>query len=170
MARSSRKSVSERSSLPAPPASVTLARGEAGIACGLLAIAVYVLVMAGRMPQGSLAAPGPGALPTALAVLLGAAAIALLARAWKRRAVDASPVPIGHPLIWITVLALAGVVALLESLGFVLTMSLFLLTLFRAFSGRGWVVCTLGACVTAGLAYTGFRSFLGVALPAGAWW
>jgi len=122
------------------------------------------------MPQGSLASPGPGFVPGLLAALLGVAGAGLLVRAWLRRGVDTAPVNLGHPHIWITLAAFAGVVALLTRLGFVATMTLFLLILFRTYSGRSWLGCALGAALTAGLAYAGFRWLLGVALPAGTWW
>jgi hypothetical protein len=139
-------------------------RGEAVVALVLLAIAVSVLVSAARMPRGTLALPGPGFFPAGLAGLLAVASLGLLLRVGLGPASDA-PVALGRGHVATTLASLAGVALLLERLGFLVTLSLFLLVLFRALSPLGWVRSAVAAAATTVAAYVFFHTLLGVALP-----
>jgi hypothetical protein len=139
-------------------------RGEAAVATGLLALAAGVGVEAARMPPGTVALPGPGFFPAALAVLLAAAAIGLLARVGLGPASD-EPVALGGGHVLTTLASLVGVALLLEPLGFLPTASLFLFVLFLALSPLGWLRSAVAAVATAGAAYLFFHTLLGVSLP-----
>ncbi len=139
-------------------------RGEAVVAAALLALAVYVGVAATRMPRGTLALPGPGFFPAGLAVLLGVAAVGLLARVGLGPAIDEA-VALGRGHVGTILASLAGVALLLERLGFLVTLSLFLLVLFRALSPLGWVRSAVAAVATTVAAYLFFHTVLGVSLP-----
>lgn len=140
-------------------------RGELLVACALVVVAGYAIWVAARMPAGTVALPGPGFFPVWLAGLLGAAGIALLIRIALRPGLDTESVPLGHGYVVLTLLALAGGSLLLEWLGFVVTMSLFLMVLFGALSELGWVWSAVAAAVTSGLTYLIFERLLGVSLP-----
>ena len=144
---------------------MTVRRGETAVAAVLLAIALYVGVEALRMPRGSLALPGPGFFPAGLAVLLGAAALGLLARVGLGLAADEEAVALGHGHVVTILASLAGVALLLERLGFLVTLSLFLLVLFRALSPLGWLRSAVAAVATTVAAYLFFHTVLGVSLP-----
>ena len=146
------------------PLQVPSRRGEAAVAAALLALAVYVGVTAVRMPRGTLAVPGPGFFPAALAVLLAAAAVGLLARVGLGPASD-TPVALGRGHVMTTVGGLAGVALLLERLGFLPTLSLFLLVLFKVLSPLGWLRSAVAAVATTVVAYLFFHTLLGVSLP-----
>ena len=144
--------------------SVKARRGEAVVASALLALASYVLIAALRMPRGTLALPGPGFFPAALAGLLGVAAVGLLARVGLGRASD-EPVSLGRGHVVTTLASLAGVALVLERLGFLVTLSLFLIVLFRALSPLGWLRSAVAAVATTVVAYLFFHTVLGVSLP-----
>ena len=139
-------------------------RGETAVAAALLALAVYVLVVALRMPRGTLALPGPGFFPAGLAVLLGLAALGLLARVGLGPASD-EPVALGRGHVLTTLGSLAGVALLLERLGFLVTLGLFLLVLFRVLSPLGWLRSAVAAVAATVAAYLFFHTVLGVSLP-----
>jgi hypothetical protein len=139
-------------------------RGEMAVALGLLAVAVGVLMAAARMPRGTVALPGPGFYPGALALLLGVTAVALLARGRVRPPEDGR-VALGHAPVLVVLGALVGVALLLERLGFLPTMSLFLLLLFRTLSALGWWRSAVAALATAVAAWLFFARLLGVTLP-----
>ncbi len=140
-------------------------QGEALVGGGLLLLAAYVAWEGARMPAGSLALPGPGFFPVALGVLLGGAAVGLLLRARPRAGAGGEAVGLGHRHIATALLALTGVALLLERLGFFLTMSLFLLALFRATSTLGWVRAAAAAALVTAAAHVLFHTVLGVPLP-----
>ena len=143
--------------------------GETLIAAVLVLVAGYAIWVAARMPAGTVALPGPGFFPVWLAALLGATSVALLLRVFLRPGLDTASVPLGHGHVVLTLLALAGASFLLERLGFVVSMSLFLMVLFGALSELGWVRSAVAAAVTTGLTYLIFEHFLGVSLPRGFW-
>lgn len=152
-----------RLAAPAPKAR----HGEALVGVGLVLLAGYVIREASLMPAGTIALPGPGFFPVGLAALLAVTGAGLALRALLRPGTGAHRVPLGHRHIAVTLLALASVALLLERLGFLLTASLFLLVLFRAFSGLGWLRAALAAAAATAGAYLLFHTVLGVPLPGG---
>ena len=143
--------------------------GEALIAGALVLMSGYAIWVAWGMPAGTVALPGPGFFPIWLAGLLGVTCIVLLTRMALRPGLDAESVSLGHGYVVLTLLALAAAALVFEWLGFLPTMSLFLLILFRAFSTLGWIRAAVAAVATAGLTYLIFDRFLGVSLPGGVW-
>jgi hypothetical protein len=139
-------------------------RGEAAVALALLAVATGVLVAAARMPRGTVALPGPGFYPGAVAVLLGTAALVLLARA-RRDAGEEDRVALGHGPVLVILGGLAGVALLFERIGFLPTMAGFLLLLFRTLSPLGWGRSAAAAVAAALAAWLFFERLLGVTLP-----
>lgn len=141
--------------------------GEGAVAGLLVLLAAYVIREGSRMPAGTVALPGPGFFPTALGALLGATGLGLLLRLRLQPGRGLEPVPLGHRHIATALLALAGIALLLERLGFLVTASLFLLALFRAFSALGRIRAVAWAVAAAAVAYLFFDTILGVPLPGG---
>lgn len=146
---------------------VTTRGGEAAVGAGLVLVAAYVIWEGARMPAGTVALPGPGFFPVALGALLGAAGAGLVLRGRLGAGRDSEPVALGHRNVAAALLALAAVGLLLERLGFLLTIGLFLLVLFRVTSATGWLRAAAIAAAMAGAAYVLFDLVLGVRLPAG---
>lgn len=138
----------------------------AAIVLALLSIAILVLAM--RMPPGLGADLGPGALPAAIGALLLATSLGLLVRALRLPAAAAvGRLSLGHPRVWLVLVALAVVSLLFERLGYLVTMGLFLLALLRVLSGHGWSrVTTWAVLMTVGSYYL-FDRLLGLTLPLG---
>jgi putative tricarboxylic transport membrane protein len=145
----------------------SLRRGEAAAALVLLLLACGVVWQSAQMPPGTLGAPGPGAFPGALGVLLGAICIGLLVRAWRMTAAEDESIVLGHRDIALTLVALVVLGVVFEWLGFVLSAGLFMLVLFRAFSPLRWFGAIVAAAATAGVSYLVFVRLLGVSLPPG---
>jgi len=145
----------------------SLRRGEALAALVLLLLACGVVWQAVQMPPGTLGAPGPGAFPGALGVLLAAICIGLLVRAWRMTGAEDEAIVLGHRDIALTLVALVVLGVVFEWLGFVLSAGLFMLVLFRAFSPLRWFGAIVAAAATAGVSYLVFVRLLGVSLPPG---
>ena len=145
----------------------SLRRGEAVAALVMLLLACGVVWQAVQMPPGTLGAPGPGAFPGALGVLLAVICIGLLVRAWRMTATQDESIVLGHRDIVLTLVALVVLGLLFEWLGFVLSAGLFMLVLFRAFSPLRWIGALVAAAATAAVSYFVFVRLLGVALPPG---
>ena len=145
-------------------------RGDLAIAVLLLALAAFFLWGAWHMPAGTFAVPGPGIVPTVLAALLAATALALIVRSLLASArASAVPVPFGVASAAIVVAALAGVALALERAGFVISAGAFMFVMLRAFSRLGTLRSALAAAAVAFGASWFFGTVLGVNLPRGPW-
>ncbi len=115
--------------------------------------------------------PGPGFFAFWLSVFLGVAALAMAADAlYKPQAAlpaDFFPSRDGLRKIGTVVLALVLVIALLEPLGFRLTMLAMYLALLWSLGQRGWVVVPVISLAGSFGLYQLFVQWLGVPLPIG---
>ena len=143
---------------------VNVRRGEAVVAVVLLALAVYVIFAASAMPAGTIALPGPGAFPIAIAALLALTAIGIFVRLGRQREPAAST-ELGHRDIVIALLALVGVALAFEWLGAIPTVALLLLVLLKAFAHIPWWRAALGALCGSLATWVLFAYALGVQLP-----
>jgi putative tricarboxylic transport membrane protein len=149
---------------------VSVRRGELGVALVLLVLACWVVWESMKMPAGTLGAPGPGFFPGVLGAMLALTSLGLIVRAVRIQRTGADSgvqVQLGHRDIVITTVALIVVALLFEWLGYLLSATLFMLALLRAFSTRGWVRSLVFAVVTAVVSYEIFVQLLGVTLPPG---
>ena len=143
----------------------------AGLACdriaGLVLVALGLLIVweSRALPFGSLAAPGAGMFPVALALILAALGLLLALKAggpalgalgWK----EAKP---GLAIF----AALAFAALALETLGYRLTVVAVLLFLIGAVERKGWRATGLVAFGFAFASYALFADFLRVPLPRG---
>ena len=141
--------------------------GETVVCAVLLAIAIGTGVASAGMPMGSYNLPGPGVFPLALSVLLGAGAALRIAWLHVRPAGEAGEVRLGHRNIVIVCLALAGVAVGLDRAGFLITAGVFLVVLYRAFSGATWWRVVVAAAAALAGFHLFFERFIGVTLPMG---
>jgi Tripartite tricarboxylate transporter TctB family len=138
------------------------------VALGVLAFSLAYLAGSLSLKVGTLAQPGAGQFPAAIAVALLAAAAH---HAWRTfRA------PPGEELArgW-TKLAPAGIAAtllvypiLLRTLSFLLATCIILFVLFRLLGFRRYSTSALSAAVTTILSFVLFAGLLGVVVPSGA--
>ncbi len=136
-----------------------------------LGFAVCICVESIRLPLGSFHDPGPGFLPLLVGLALAALSLISFRQAGRAGAADSrsswfSPEKWKN-LVWV-LLALFAYVAVLSSLGFLLSTFLFLTFLFRAgVEPIGWR-WSVGGSVAASLAcYVVFELWLQTQLPKG---
>ena len=141
--------------------------GETVVCAVLLAIAIGTGIASAGMPMGSYNLPGPGVFPLALSVLLGAGAALRIAWLHVRPSGEAGEVRLGHRNIVIVCLALAGVAVGLDRAGFLITAGVFLVVLYRAFSGATWWRVVVAAAAALAGFHLFFERFIGVTLPMG---
>ena len=141
--------------------------GETVVCAVLLAIAIGTGVASAGMPMGSYNLPGPGVFPLALSVLLGAGAALRIVWLHVRPAGEAGEVRLGHRNIVIVCLALAGVAVGLDRAGFLITAGVFLVVLYRAFSGATWWRVIVAAAAALAGFHLFFERFIGITLPMG---
>ena len=146
---------------------VSMHRGEIAAGAVLLLFACAILWGSFQMPAGTSGAPGPGFFPRALGSLLAVVGVGLLIRAMRLEPAADVKVALGHRDIALTVLALAGLGLIFEPAGYVLSATLFMLVLLRAFSALGWMRSLAAAVATALASYYFFVKLLGVTQPAG---
>ncbi len=145
-------------------------RLETLIAAALLALALGLLVLALDMPMGSPGNPGPGVLPTAVLVLLGACTAALLIVRWRdrhRAPQDEPSAPLGNRKIWFTLIALALTSVAFEPVGYKLSIFLLLIVLLKLYSDLGLARIIVAAALATAAAWFFFERLLAVQLPAG---
>ena len=141
--------------------------GQLGVGLALLALGLYGVVEASTMPMGSVALPGPGVFPLALSILLCVATLGVLAEPLLQAPGRDERVGLFHGPVLLAFAALCAVALLLERIGFLLTMTLFLLVLYQAFSTLGWLRAAAAAVVSALALHAFFAYAIGVPLPRG---
>lgn len=142
----------------------------------LLVVAIVYGAIALRIPSGD-GEPGPGALPIALAVVLGGLSVWTLAQGLRSvsasatadRANGAAPGPAVRTSgvrPWLAVLATLVYVMLFQSLGFIVTTPAYAAALAWLFGRDRRILVAVSMGVTVGL-FVFFRLILGVRLPMG---
>jgi putative tricarboxylic transport membrane protein len=131
-----------------------------GLLC--LALAVVVMGQAWRMEYYTELGPGPGFFPIWLSLVLGILSLIWLIAGFGRSAKDAAarffPPREGFRRIIIIVAAFALVAALLDVIGFQLTMSAFVAFVYLLLGGRSWYTTLI---LAAGLSFGVYRAFTG---------
>lgn len=147
----------------------------------MLAVGLVYEIMALNMPQGRLSYPGPGLFPMIIGVFLIATALwCLLQEILPRRRAGtdspASPQPIPESEVpqdravikTCQLMALMIVYTLaLKTVGFLISIGLFLVVAIRIFGYRRWLPTLAIAGVIAGISYVSFVLWLKVPLPLG---
>jgi len=140
--------------------------GEIGVAAGLLAVSLFLIVTDIRMPLGTAVLPGPGVMPLAIGLALGVTAVALLFAVMKSPRKTAI-VQMGSRHILVAFLGLVWISLFFERLGFLLCLGVFLFFLTREFSRQGWIKPLVFAVLAVAWAYWFFVRILNVSLPRG---
>lgn len=151
-----------------------MGRRDAWSAGVLALLAVIALVESARLDVGSPTRPGPGFFPLVLAVALLLVAVVIFAHGVRARSGDplgAEAVPGAERVApWklvATLGALAGYVAVLETLGFALSTVGLLTFLFGALARYRWPVALGLGTATAVVTWLVFDTWLQVRLPPG---
>jgi len=144
---------------------------DVAAAAVLLLGAVAALVEGRGLPFGTIAVPGPGFFPRALAAGLAGVAALLLARAVV--AGRASAMPPAMPGARFRLAAVVGVLfaftAVLDWLGFVAATFLLMVVLFRVVEQHRWTIVVAESAAAAVASHVLFKMWLGVRLPPGPW-
>jgi len=137
----------------------------------LLLFAVFVAVESLNLRYYTTLGPGPGFFPFWLSLILGGLAIGMLIQAsfgtQERAASDFFATRLGYFRMGAVVLALILITALLERLGFCLTMLAMYLFLLFALGRQNWILTTLVSVGGSFGVYYVFVHYLQVPLPAG---
>jgi hypothetical protein len=134
----------------------------------LLALAIYVIAAALRMPPSGTPSPGSGFLPFWLGLILAVLAAKIVVAAWLSRSTEKSPFPGKEALIAIgSVLGgLAVYIAVIEVLGFLIDTFLYVAFLMGIVERTKWRMSLVVALSTAAGLYLIFQTLMGVGLPA----
>ena len=154
--------------------------GATAFAGLILAVGLVYGGMALNMPRGSLAQPGPGFFPMTIGIFLVATALGCLLQEVlprkKGKEPAASPLPNQESAApddrnvkkTLQLLALMiGYVLALKTLGFLISIFIFLVVAIRIFGYRRWLPALAMATFIAGISYVSFILWLKVPLPMG---
>jgi hypothetical protein len=137
------------------------------VAGGLfVGLGVLVIALSGDLPVGSLALPGSGFMPKILAVLTAALGVALIVRAGEGRRFAEISWSDGRHAAQVVVLT-AACIALLERLGFLLTMMLLVFSLLAVVERRNALLSALYGAMVVALTYVTFEYLLRTPLVTG---
>lgn len=138
--------------------------GEFIFAVAFFCMGMLVIIESLSMPPGEFNTPGPGVYPQILGALLLAVSL-ILGFTSLSRGSNTEMVQVGHGNIWFVVIALILVAVLLERIGFILTLTVFLLFLLKKLSDMGWVRCIAFAFAGSIVAFLFFGVLLEQQLP-----
>lgn len=140
-------------------------------AVAMLLLAAFVAVESMKLRYYTSLGPGPGFFPFWLAVVLGALGLVMLFQATFGRSERASPdffaSRVGYLRMGAVVLALAGAAALLQPLGFRLTMLAVYVGLLCALGRPRLIVTVLASLAGSFGVYHLFVHWLNIPLPVG---
>jgi len=142
------------------------------VAAAVLLLGAVAALVGGRgLPFGSVAAPGPGFFPRALAAGLAGVAALLLARALVAGRAPATPpaMPGARFRLGAVVGALFAFTVVLDWLGFVAATFLLMVVLFRVVERHRWTIVVGESAAAAVASHVLFKTWLGVRLPPGPW-
>jgi hypothetical protein len=143
--------------------------GEAVTALAVLACAVFFVWHASLLPFGDVGLPGPGFFPFALAIVLGALALAILFHAW--RTVDAlEQIFLGHRDVLVAIVGLICVALAFERADTYLILGTFVATMLVLVGRTPLWRAVLGASLGMVAVWALFNRALGVRLPLGEFW
>jgi len=126
-------------------------------------VGVYVLASSIELGLWTTLGPGPGMFPFAMGVLLVAMSVVWLFQELRRP--SETPDGVDARLVIAVVVSLAVLAAVLDLIGFQLSMFLFLLYHLKVRGGRGWVSSLIIAVAGSFGAFYAFNYGLNVSLP-----
>ena len=134
----------------------------------LLLLALFIAWENRAYPVGTLTEPGPGYLPLALAIFLGATGLLIAVFGGKSLAFSETRWPELARAVLILVACGVGANAL-ERLGYRLTMVALLIFFLGVVERRNWIAAVVVAIGFSLISYLVFATWLRVPLPVGPW-
>jgi hypothetical protein len=120
-----------------------------------------------HMPMGKINLPGAGVFPLALIIPMVLMAIYRVTWLLTHKDEDTESIVLGDKNIFLALAGLVGIALLLDLLGFVITMGMFLFVTFKVFTESSWLKSALRAALTVIGLYVFFEYLIGVTLPMG---
>ena len=120
-----------------------------------------------HMPMGKINLPGAGVFPLVLIVPMVLMAMYRVTWLLAHKDEDTESVDLGDKNIFLALAGLVGIALLLDLLGFVITMGIFLFVTFKIFTESSWLKSALRAAITVIALYVFFEYLIGVTLPMG---
>lgn len=146
-------------------------KAEAIVAAGVLALGGWIMFEANRMPYLVEGVPGPGFLPLWLALGILGTGLILLWQAIRPgiRIADviAWPDATGWRNVGLVLGSLVAALLLLQPLGFLLTVTLFMAVVIFFLGIRSWITVICAPLLASIVLYLVFAVFLQVPLPKG---
>lgn len=130
------------------------------------AVGIYVLVSSVELGLWTSLGPGPGLFPFAMGAVLAAMAVVWLIQELRRPSETVEGVDRG--LVIAVVLSLVVLAAVMDLIGFQLSMFLFLMYHLKVRGGRTWISSLITALAGSVGAFYAFNYGLNVALPVSA--
>jgi putative tricarboxylic transport membrane protein len=138
--------------------------------CFVALIGFFVLFMATTISEAGIHRLSPRTFPYAVGCLLVLCGGGLALKTWNLREKDfaiAWPDGEGIRTITVTLVSLAGYIALMDPLGLPLSTFLYLAFAIWYLNRSKWLTALLTALITGGLSYYVFIRLLGLSFPAG---
>ncbi len=120
-----------------------------------------------HMPMGRFNLPGAGVFPLVLIIPMVLMAMYRVIWLLTHKDEDTESVDLGDKNIFLALAGLVGIALLLDRLGFVITMGVFLFVTFKIFTESSWLKSALRAAITVIALYVFFEYLIGVTLPMG---
>jgi len=140
------------------------------IALALIGLAGYVLWQTAAMPAGTLALPGPGFFPAAIAILMGLAALAVLIAPALGASGPGESTSLGGADAWATLAALLLAGLLFEAAGAAASLGLLVALMGWRVARTSPARAIVAGVIAAAATWAVFVRLLGVQLPAGSLW
>ncbi|MEU7830019.1 tripartite tricarboxylate transporter TctB family protein [Nonomuraea sp. NPDC049129] len=151
---------------PAPAAPSADARLRTGAQAALVALSVYVAIESLSLGLWSSFGPGAGFFPFVLGVALGALSVAWFFQSIREGRADAAPgdrTDVRHAVA--VLVSLVVLAAVMDLLGYQISMFLFLMFHLKWRAGRSWALSLVLALVGSAGVFYGFEHGLMVQLP-----
>ena len=120
-----------------------------------------------HMPMGRFNLPGAGVFPLVLIIPMVLMAMYRVIWLLTHKDEDTEFIALGDKNIFLALAGLVGIALLLDLLGFVITMGVFLFVTFKIFTESSWLKSALRAAITVIALYVFFEYMIGITLPMG---
>jgi hypothetical protein len=120
-----------------------------------------------HMPMGKLNLPGAGVFPLVLIIPMVFMAVSRICWLLTHKDEDTVSIVLGDKNIFLALAGLVGIALLLDLLGFVITMGVFLFVTFKTFTESSWLKSALQAAIAVIGLYVFFEYLIGITLPMG---
>ena len=120
-----------------------------------------------QMPMGRINLPGAGVFPLVLIIPMVLMAMYRVTWLLTHKDEDTEFIALGDKNIFLALAGLVGIALLLDLLGFVITMGIFLFVTFKIFTESSWLKSALRAAITVIGLYVFFEYLIGITLPMG---